>query len=1483
MGLPLSLNFRGTTNFPGVSDAAGETVVPSGEEASGTAGSQYDGVYSVSGVPMGWISNIQTGHFDRSSVPPAKFAGFACATDASARTFRIDLPNGQYDLAFAGGSFTPLGWNPFNLVFQDGAGATLFTLTTTPPSGGDSFCDHTNTLRNSVGWSNANPVRITITTGFLQITCAANFGGALSHLEISTAVIPISGQELAPYIDSVQTGSTNWGNNPGWYLTFTRTARMRQTGLLTSFRLYVHAIGFTTAFYLRIWRRVGFANSFTLIGSSENLKAAINTATGVRTITLANPIAVQDGDFMGYSFDNANTSVLFATQDAEGTYYMPGDPSTPLADPFAWQSQNFTTGINLHLPSFANTIRPQFIALGDGLLTGYPASFSLVEGTNSDPYTPTLTVPYKLAQGWGNMRYQNLSIANRDLRTTSDRVFLDVINRTDTPSYVLISGGHQDLILGRDASYMNISYGVFLSAFSANGWTPIILQITPWTGGTTAQMTLRDSFNANLIAQRANGGYFSSVLIDANATLGQFRSGGPAGNTWDLKAIYDAGDGRHLNDAGSTALANAIQAQLVALGVIPSTPKLPTPEAATPHLVDRVPSMTVVVSAREASPPVGIVTVPLALTDTLALGLTDPAASAIVPTIPVLQRAGAPLPVMRTVSNSKRPITITTLAQLTAYVNRTGDTLGPGGVNSGGPTLGDDVAIAITTLTMSVRLELTPPIGTQTGNDYVTFRSANLSSLPPDGTRVTRADAVNMPRFNLAAGQLGAFITMEGANHYRFVGLNITSADDVLTGIGLLFQSPTSNEDASGHPNYIHVERCLVHGCPVQDPGGCSGGVGGIGAHHSVIDSIIYDIGRSDSPNGGQERHAVTWTGGTGPYLLHNNEIICDGIGVFLGDSNVHNPGIHPANITITNNHFYLPASWCHSEFLYDSQAQGGTCTISADGLTITLTIVPLAAWADGSLGNVQWILNEANNIGQLFLEVHTITAVNIGTKTLTLATPSSYLVGTSGKQFRISQYEGRARRNFTFKNFIESKDANHVLIEGNVLVGAYQGQQAQAITCASVHGDEAGGFDLVVRNNYIAGCCNAINLLWRPFTGEKTQWDSQVFDAMPSGPRAGLVRVTTSNGHLVQTGDTAVITVPAGGGGCVEADGAWPITVESPTQFTINVPFQHPSNNTEAVNVFQTGYPTSRVEITNNLWRDISNWRAIYPFNPGVQKFLAINNAIDLNDAHLSLDVNGTWHMHDWLVEHNTVVSPNAFTGFFDLLGYMLAFISDNNPGGTFPTLPIKNFYFRNNVVRLANSFLVTQTGWAITSRNGAQLVTAAGSAALDVETEPSSRYVAYNAMYSPTTGNTPEEAGWTGAETNNAIVPAVENIGFANHIPTNYRDTSDVLHYVLTDLYTAGTCTVTNGSTAVTGFTLLPNTIVKGTPFKFNATGQFYLVQARVGNTTLTLQTAYAGPTATGAFTLGFKGWSSELNGTDPGIDATVLAAAIAGVVVP
>src|SRR5437667_4633178 len=62
------------------------------------------------------------------------------------------------------------------------------------------------------------------------------------------------------------------------------------------------------------------------------------------------------------------------------------------------------------------------------------------------------------------------------------------------------------------------------------------------------------------------------------------------------------------------------------------------------------------------------------------------------------------------------------------------------------------------------------------GSGWIYIRSSAYAILPPPGTRVSIADAINMPKIEGAGSPHIAIQTADSAHHYRFVGIKIAPA-----------------------------------------------------------------------------------------------------------------------------------------------------------------------------------------------------------------------------------------------------------------------------------------------------------------------------------------------------------------------------------------------------------------------------------------------------------------------------------------------------------------------------------------------------------------------------------------------------------------------------------------------------------------------------------------------------------------------------------
>jgi hypothetical protein len=201
------------------------------------------------------------------------------------------------------------------------------------------------------------------------------------------------------------------------------------------------------------------------------------------------------------------------------------------------------------------------------------------------------------------------------------------------------------------------------------------------------------------------------------------------------------------------------------------------------------------------------------------------------------------------------------------------------------------------------------PSNSNPSHKWIYIQSSNYSSLPAPGTRVSPADAVNMPKI-VTPNVSQALSFKTGSNYIRTVGVEIYSASTYqpsgytpgvnfgyyLVGMNGPFPwtLPIADE--------IIFDRCYVHGDATHD---VQAGIQSNFSNYALVDSYLSELHAK-----GVE---VVGTGGfytPGPQVINNNYIEAAGENIFFGGSGGNtNPWV-PADITITNNYIFKPLAW---------------------------------------------------------------------------------------------------------------------------------------------------------------------------------------------------------------------------------------------------------------------------------------------------------------------------------------------------------------------------------------------------------------------------------------------------------------------------------------------------------------------------------------------------------------------------------------------
>src|SRR5260370_11029870 len=149
----------------------------------------------------------------------------------------------------------------------------------------------------------------------------------------------------------------------------------------------------------------------------------------------------------------------------------------------------------------------------------------------------------------------------------------------------------------------------------------------------------------------------------------------------------------------------------------------------------------------------------------------------------------------------------------------------------------------------------------------------------------------------------GPFRLATGANHYRFLGLEITRPTGAV-GSARLISIPQSG----GSAGHLVVDRSWLHGNP-QDETRSGVGLNGM-TYTAVVDSYFSDFHCISGTGTCSEGHAVAGGVGDtqdGPFKIQNNFLEASGEAVFFGGGAAT---FSPSDIQILGNHFWKPWQW---------------------------------------------------------------------------------------------------------------------------------------------------------------------------------------------------------------------------------------------------------------------------------------------------------------------------------------------------------------------------------------------------------------------------------------------------------------------------------------------------------------------------------------------------------------------------------------------
>ena len=194
--------------------------------------------------------------------------------------------------------------------------------------------------------------------------------------------------------------------------------------------------------------------------------------------------------------------------------------------------------------------KPNIIMFGDSITEGYPPNRSYINELGVALISPTTQIIKKVADNYG-WSYQNVGIAGETSLTGEGRIQRDVID--PLPKACIIQYGGNDWAINRTANEVFTSMSNMCDDLIAAGIKPIVCSCTPYAPLTDARSQIRRDYNALLDGLATT---HNAIIVQLDSVLGKVRTS--TGELDDLQDAYALGDNIHLNDAGSTAYANAI-------------------------------------------------------------------------------------------------------------------------------------------------------------------------------------------------------------------------------------------------------------------------------------------------------------------------------------------------------------------------------------------------------------------------------------------------------------------------------------------------------------------------------------------------------------------------------------------------------------------------------------------------------------------------------------------------------------------------------------------------------------------------------------------------------------------------------------------------------------------------------------------------------------------------------------------------------------
>jgi lysophospholipase L1-like esterase len=351
---------------------------------------------------------------------------------------------------------------------------------------------------------------------------------------------------------AIQNAVNSWRT----YMTWDRRQRIRQTGKLRYIKLYTAAVTSTNvaSIFCQIWRKAYPAGTYTKVHDIDISSSIIDEAAGIKTIPFTNYLAVQEGDFYAFAINSPDAGLedIFVCNPLSSKSDSLKHTDTNPATGYEWESTPTDQQLRLYVEGYITA--PQMVGIGDSIMSGYPVHYSFWDNFNAgdDDTDIDHQILNKLQQLDSNVIYQNSGVNSDTTSGVISRMQIEIIDLAPRMGLVLV--GTNDVNTGvANSTIINNSTTIIDNLIAAD-IIPIFVQILPRTGMSNVKMQNRDIVKAGIVSANSSKG---CLIVDLDTVVGLFRSGGDAGNYWDIQPTYDH-DGTHYTDAGNAAIAQGI-------------------------------------------------------------------------------------------------------------------------------------------------------------------------------------------------------------------------------------------------------------------------------------------------------------------------------------------------------------------------------------------------------------------------------------------------------------------------------------------------------------------------------------------------------------------------------------------------------------------------------------------------------------------------------------------------------------------------------------------------------------------------------------------------------------------------------------------------------------------------------------------------------------------------------------------------------------